>query len=128
MTIIRCSINEPIRKGLTWNETWISLDQGLIKAWEVGRQNAEKDELLRQKAIRNELPTINTWKGGVENKLKNNVSKYGTLKYLAHLQGLRGEDLNVDLTKEVTLTCSKTGQDVTFTSDSKKFAPQQEIS
>ena len=84
MTIIRCSINEPIRKGLTWNETWISLDQGLIKAWEVGRQNAEKDELLRQKAIRNELPTINTWKGYLHSILKvpqNNVSKYGTLKY-----------------------------------------------
>jgi len=126
--IVTQSINTPIRNSLSWEETWVNTDQGLIKAWEVGRQLAEKDNALKTRALRNELPMIITWKGGVEEKLKTNVTKYGTLKYLAHLQGLRGEDLHVDLTEEVTLTCSRTGQQVTYTSDSAKYAPPQGVS
>ena len=53
------------------------------------------------------------WKGGVERELKKK-GKFGTLNYLAQWQGLRGEDLDVDLTNEVEIVCSLTGMKVIF--------------
>ena len=124
--IVKRSISKPVRSSLTWDETWSRDDQGLIKAWENGRQKAKQNRTLRESALRGELPMLVTWKGGVEKKLKTDITKYGSLKYLAHLQGLKGEDLNIDLTKQVTLTCSRTGQMVTYTWDSTKYAPAQD--
>lgn len=37
--IIR-SIEEPIRKGFTWEELWKGSDNGLIACWERGRVKA----------------------------------------------------------------------------------------
>ncbi|MCY1179842.1 hypothetical protein D9M73_202590 [compost metagenome] len=54
--------------------------------------------------------------------------KFGSLKYLAQWQGLRGEDLQIDTSAELTLSCSRTGMVVTFTPDqSKYYNPQVEI-
>jgi hypothetical protein len=53
-------------------------------------------------------------KGGVQKKLKGHAVKHGTLHYLAAWQGLRGEDLDVDLLRETLIVCSKTGQAVLF--------------
>ena len=47
--------------------------------------------------------------------------KYGTLNYLAQWQGLRGKDLNIDLSEETELICSKTGMKVIYTGDVKKY-------
>jgi hypothetical protein len=63
------------------------------------------------------------WKGGVSRSLKK-LEKYGSLKYLAQWQGLRGEDLDVDLSEERTLTCSRTRMVVTFTPDQAKYFNQ----
>ena len=60
------------------------------------------------------------WKGGVEKRLKI-MEKYGTLNYLAQRQGLRGEDLNIDVSEELELICSKTGMKVIYTGDVKKY-------
>ena len=60
------------------------------------------------------------WKGGVERKIIKS-EKYGALNYLAKWQGLRGEDLNIDLTEEIELVCSKTGMRVIYTADQKKY-------
>ncbi len=98
------SIKEPIREGLTWDERWKGADNGLITCWEVGRERAEREPELAEKAKSGELPVL-AWKGGVEKKLK--TKKYGTLNYLAEWQGLRGEDLNLDPSKEVELVCSR---------------------
>lgn len=63
------------------------------------------------------------WKGGVSRSLKK-LEKYGSLKYLAQWQGLRGEDLDVDLNQERALTYSRTGMVVTFTPDRAKYFNQ----
>ena len=48
--------------------------------------------------------------------------KYGSLNYLAQWQGLRGEDLDIDLTAERETICAKTGMKVIFTCDAAKYA------
>ena len=60
------------------------------------------------------------WKGGVERKIKKKT-KYGTLFYLAQWQGMRGEDLNIDLSHERELVCSKTGMKVIYTGDMEQY-------
>lgn len=122
MTTIRRSINTPIRTGLDWHKIWESEDKGLIKCWEVGRQLALSKPELAEAASRNELPVTN-WKGGVSRALKK-LEKYGSLQYLAQWQGLRGENLDVDLTAEITITCIKTAMVVTFTPDINKLLDQ----
>lgn len=61
------------------------------------------------------------WKGGVEKAIKKK-QKFGTLYYLAMWQGLRGEDLNIDLDEETVMRCTATGMNVTFTRDMAKYA------
>ena len=109
---LRRSIDQPIRAGLSWNETWEGPDQGLISCWERGRQKREEEPELATRALKGEL-VILAWQGGVEEKLKAK-KKYGTLKYLATWQGLRGEDLDVPLEGEHVIVCTKTGQAVIF--------------
>lgn len=115
------SIAELNRKGLSWDDLWKGADEGLIACWERGREKAIEDTELANCAQRGELPVL-AWKGGVEKKIK--TKKYGTLKYLAQWQGLRGEDLNIHLNKEVEIVCSKTRMLVVFTADAKKYAEE----
>ncbi len=120
---IHRSVTEPIREELSWDERWRGPDDGLIMCWEIGRQLRKKNPELAERAERGELPPLD-WKGGVEKKLKK-TQKFGTPSYLAQWQGLRGEDLDISLSKEVELTCSATGMKVVFTSDSYKYAPEE---
>ncbi len=115
------SVTDSKRKDLSWDETWKGADDGLISCWERGREKAIENTKLADCAMRGELPVL-VWKGGVEKKIK--TKKYGTLKYLATWQGLRGDNLDIHMNKEVELVCSKTGMLVIFTSDSKKYADE----
>ena len=117
---IHRSIKEPLRELASWEEKWRGSDKGLITAWEVGRRLAESEPELSVRAKNSELPATG-YKGGVEKKLKKEI-KYGPLHYMAELQGLRGEDLDVDLEKEVELVCSRTNQHVILTPEIKKYA------
>lgn len=108
------SISEPIRKGLSWHERWDRDDKGLIACWENGRELGLKDSEKAEQAKRGELIRFG-WTGGVSTKLKTNVF-HGTLFYLAKWQGLRGEDLNIDIDGDTFLTCTKTGQVVKYNS------------
>jgi len=76
---------------------------------------------VAERAENGELPPDLGWKGGVEKKIKKK-EKYGTLFYLAQLQGLKGEDLDIDLSREVVLVCAKTGMKVIYTGDFNKYA------
>ena len=60
-------------------------------------------------------------KGGVDKKLKIK-EKYGSLYYLAQWLGLRGDDLSIDTSKEIELTCTKTGMKIIYTNDSSKYS------
>lgn len=113
--------DEPDRPGLTYQERFQGEDKGLITCWEVGRKMKMDQPDLAECAMRGELPPMD-WKGGVEKPLKNTTNKIGTLFYLAQWQGLRGEDLDIDLGSEPELTCSKTGVKVVCTGDYKKYA------
>jgi hypothetical protein len=106
------SIHEPIREGLSWDETWRGPDNSLIYCWEHGRQERVQrpDDAARAEA--GELIGLD-WKGGVRKKLKVEKAQ-GTLRYLATWQGIRGEDLDIELEGERLVVCSRTGQAVVF--------------
>lgn len=116
------SIHSPIRSELDWNELWKAADQGLIACWERGRMKAQEDPALVIRAKAGHLPVL-PWKGGHEKRTKVPL-KYGSLNYLAMWQGLRGEDLNVELQRETPLTCASTGMLTLFTGDQAKFAEE----
>jgi hypothetical protein len=92
---------------------WEGPDEGLIWCWERGRQERLERPDLAARADQGELVVGLDWKGGVEKKLKVE-KKRGTLKYLATWQGLRGEDLDIDLEHERVIVCTRTGQAVVF--------------
>jgi hypothetical protein len=106
------SIEEPNRKGLTWEELWKDSDNGLIGCWESGRIKALDSPELAESCKNGELPIL-AWKGGVDKKIKG--KKYGSLFYLATWQGLRGEDLNINQHQDITIVCTKTNVEVIFT-------------
>ncbi len=111
-TMIYRSFEEPIRGALNWNELWRGNDNGLIWCWERGRQYRLEDPARTARAEQGEL-VVDAWRGGVKEKLKTD-RKAGTLQYLATWQGMRGEDLNIDLDCERVVVCSRTGQSVVF--------------
>ncbi len=113
------SYREEKREMTSWDERWDGQDKGLITCWEVGRELSKRKPEVAERAKNGELPELG-WKGGVEKKLKKK-EKYGTLFYLAQWQGLRGEDLDIDLSEETILVCSKTGMKVIYTGDIKKY-------
>jgi len=75
---------------------------------------------LAKRARNGELPILG-WKGGLEKEIKTK-EKYGTLNYLAQWQGLRSEDLNINLSEERETICSKTKIKVIFTADASKIS------
>lgn len=118
---IERSMREPIRSGLDTRTRWHGEDDGLIACWERGREMAVERPDTAQQAKDGELMIL-PWKGGVEKKLKAKAPKIGTYRYLAMWQGLRGDDLDINTSAEVMMTCSKFGQDVLFTHDAEKYA------
>lgn len=120
--LISRPIQNPIRLGLDWNTLWKSEDQGLVACWERGREKAREDPTLAVRARARHLLVL-PWKGGHEKATKVRL-KYGSLNYLAMWQGLREEDLNIDVNIEVLLTCGATGMLTVFTGDQKKFAEE----
>jgi hypothetical protein len=121
MKIFR-SVSEPIRTGLSWEERWGDADRSVLSSWERGREKCLEAPDLATDARNGQLVLL-PWKGGIEKAIKK-TEKYGVFNYLAMWQGLRGDDLDVDLSQECSLTCSITKMTVIFTSDYNKFANQ----
>ena len=122
--VIQRSHSEPARSHLGWHETWQGPDSGLIKNWEIGRKLAIQNPDLASRTRAGELPPLN-WKGGGDRTLVKR-EKFGSLRYLAQWQGLRGEDLSIALDSEVTIKCAKTQMIVTFTPDIRKILNESE--
>jgi hypothetical protein len=91
----------------------------MIACWERGREKITEDPDLAERARNGELVVL-PWKGGVHQKTVLG-RQFGCLSYLAMWQGLRGQPLDINFDDEVTLKCSKTGMDVTFTPDREKY-------
>ena len=121
--LVQRSITEPLREAPDYDTRMNGADKGLINAWEAGRIKAKEDPDTAAKAVAGELVVL-PWKGGVERPTENRkppARKIGTLLYLAMWQGLRGEDLSIDLLAESVLTCTFNGTRVTYTGDVSKF-------
>lgn len=112
------SITDPIRLDPSFNERWENVDLGLITSWERGREKSVEEPKLAEQALAGQLMVL-PWKGGVEKAIQKKL-KYGVFNYLAMWQGLRGEDLNIDVEKETSVTCTATDMVVVFTSDLAK--------
>lgn len=120
--VIQCNASDPPDlSGATWEMLWAGKDAGLIVSWLRGFEKAKQDPELAEAARRGELPGL-AWKGGGE-AIKAG-KRLGALHYLATWQGLRGEDLHVDMEAPTQLTCSRTGMVATFTNDLTALAKQ----
>ena len=98
-----------------FDERWNGPDQGVIAAWIRGIELAKEVPELSGSARRGELPIL-PWKGGVSGPLKTK-NKIGSMLYVAAWQGLRNENLDVDLSSTMTLTFVRYGVPVTYTTD-----------
>lgn len=116
---IHRSIVEPLRLDPNWEERWGDVRQGLITSWERGREKSIEVPALASRALNGELVVL-PWRGGVEKEIQKKL-KYGAFNYLAMWQGLRGEDLSIDVEDEPELTCTATKMTVVFTTDLTKF-------
>lgn len=118
--IVSKSITEPIDIDHDWESRWGSLTAGIVTSWNRGRELVKQQPDLAEAARAGRLIPL-VWKGGVEKKILKET-KYGSMFYLAMWQGLREEDLNIDLDSESSLTCSFTGMTVFFTKDTDKLS------
>ena len=116
-------INEPIRESLSWESAWRGEDGGLIKCWENGRlrrrSRHDDDVKIVESAVAGEFQPLD-WAGGILGD-PNMKKRYGSFNYLATWQGLRGEDLHIDTSREIEYVCTRTGIRIIFTSDTSKF-------
>lgn len=112
-------ISDPIKNFSSWEDRWRGEDKGLISSWQTGRQKSLDDDDLACRARAGELVVL-VWKGGTDRYLK--INKFGSLNYLAMWQGLRGENLDIDIIRGETLTCTKTGTTVIYTDDLQKLS------
>jgi hypothetical protein len=113
---IRRSILIAVRDLATWDEAWLGPDGGLVTCWEVGRLKSKEDPSMAMRAKSGELLPL-PWEGGFHAALKKEKN-YGTYNYLAMWQGLREEDLDIEIGKTYTITCSKHGKPVIFDGNS----------
>ena len=132
---VEININTPIRQHLSPDGLWRGDDKGIIKAWELGREWAERYPEMSELAnagillemkrktgdtINGKPSYIRLFKGGFDKKQKE-IFRFGSLHYYAMWLGLRGDNLILDLEKEYPLVCSETNMGVVYTLDSKKY-------
>lgn len=120
MTKVAHPVDASLPAQLTWDERWEGPDRGLLCSWARGIEKARETPLLREQALRGELPSL-AWKGGRNQAIKAG-KRVGSLHYLAMWQGLRGDALNIDTEATVSLTCTRFQAMVTFTADEQALA------
>jgi hypothetical protein len=116
---VHYSIDEQPPEPEGFADRWSSVPQALTVCWLRGIRLAMEKPELAQLARAGELPVL-WWKGGVDKPLKVQ-RKFGSLHYLATLQGLRGTDLDIETDADIPLTCSRYAVTVTFTGDLKQL-------
>lgn len=117
-------ISSPPTPSNDWYERWEGADKGIICSWLRGIEKAIEDPVLAAKAKAGELPVL-AWKGGIKKYIER-TDKIGALQYLAAWQGLRGEDLDITLGKEIHMKCTRTGVPVKFTDDINQLLKEED--
>lgn len=112
---IHASVDAPPAVGDDWADRWQGPDQGAIVSWLRGIEKAAESPELAHAAARGELPIL-PWRGGVERPLKGQ-EKIGSILYLAMWQRLRGEPLDLQVGRDETRTCTRTGVTVRYVWD-----------
>ncbi|CAM3937352.1 hypothetical protein BOMU111920_01495 [Bordetella muralis] len=112
--VIERSAQASNRTGLSNKQLWHGEDGGLIACWERGKELAREQPNLAERARKGELVVL-PWKGGVEAAIKGR--KYGSHRYLAMWQGLRGDDLHIHPDSEVEMSCPVHKAKVIFVND-----------
>ena len=118
--IVRKSISEHINVVIDWESRWGNLTAGIITSWNRGREMVNERPDIAEAARAGRLVSL-VWKGGVEKKILK-TTKYGSFFYLAMWQGLREEDLNIDIDSEPSITYSVSGMTVFFTNNMDKLS------
>lgn len=118
--LVTANVGEHRERAQDWDTRWEGPDRGLITAWLVGQDRAKAEPSLAERALAGELPVL-PFRGGVEKAIKSGA-KMGHLLYVAMWQGLRGEPLAIDLTAELSMTCTRHGVPVLYTGDIAKLA------
>lgn len=131
--IVRHSAANPPPEARRYEDRMDGPDKGIINAWLAGL--AKRREALTagqsdalswvRKAEADELPVL-PYRGGLDAAIKRQ-DKIGSLLYLAMWQGLRGNDLLIDMATEPVLVCSRTGVPVLFTLNIEKLLGTAEI-
>ncbi|WP_423459916.1 hypothetical protein [Ottowia sp. VDI28] len=122
--LVECSASSPPTAEANFEKRVNGPDGGMVSAWLAGRELSSQRPDLAAAATANELPIL-AFAGGVERKIKLQ-EKLGALQYVAMWQGLRGDDLRVNLSEESVLMCSKHGVRVRFTADWRKLASAED--
>ncbi len=118
--IYKCKLDEIPSQYECWEKKWNGIDKGLIACWEAGRKIAETNSEILSSVQADELPIL-PWKGGFTKEINDKKPKYAPLFYLAMWQGIKGDDLHIDMDGEKSLTCSKTGMTSIFTFNHKLY-------
>lgn len=118
-------IDRPPPQHEDWDARWGTLERTIVTCWLVGIDFARQAPDVAIAASRGELPVL-PWKGGVDIAPKT-LAKVGALQYLAMWQGLRREDLAINLDQEVEQACSRTGVVVTFTGNLGPLSADAEV-
>jgi len=130
------SIEKQIRKSLSYEDRWNSTEKGLITAWEAGRKlrTAKSHKELVDFLKKGALPKLEFRGGHKMPPYKNDEPpkykfKYGHYNYLAQMQGMLGQDLNINIqdSEEQELVCKLSGKKTVFTFDIFKFMTKKEI-
>lgn len=103
----------PVVLAESWDERWEGHDAGLLAAYARGREKGVEDPTLKVAAQAGELPVL-PWAGGLSSQIKSKT-KMGSLYYLAMWQGIRGDNLKIETTRKIRMTCTKFGVTVIFT-------------
>lgn len=121
---VRASITNPPTASTDFHERCHGPDGGLVNSWLCGVRQGLEDPSIAIKAKAGELPVL-IWKGGIAKAIKSKC-KIGSLQYLAAWQGLRGDDLNIDLGVEVKMICTRFSVPVLFTDQLSKLLEADE--
>ena len=119
--IIKAFISDKPRLEPDFHKRWEGPDKGLICAWLKGVEKSATDPAMADQALNGELP-VTAFRGGILKPIKDiKTIKTGSLHYLAYWQGLRGDDLCIDLATEPIMTCSRTGVSFQYTRDTDRL-------
>jgi hypothetical protein len=92
---IACSVSKLPTQEDSYTARWEGADGGVIACWLRGLEMRKEYPHLATLAQEGTLPLL-PWRGGID-KAPKSGKRLGAIQYLAGWHGLRGEDLDIDV-------------------------------